>query len=305
MPATSFGCSQRRLSVGFVLYLAFSICVGLLAAAAVQTFLGPTSGAQFTKLVFRSLEVACLVSVAGWLWMQRELRWSAWGVTASFSTWGRHLMFGWLAGVAMIGLVAIGLLVAGARELSESLALLPGLLVRGVVVGIAVSLIEEAWFRGGLLTALAAPGLTRRGSAVVISSLFFSSVHFIEPGASGPDGTGSWFSAWDVFAGSFGRFTEPEIAGPAVALFLAGIVLALIRVNTQCIAGCIGLHAGWVTALYAFKRLSVPRSDGSAYFLAAGYDGVVGWFAATVFLAVAFTLLRWRSARESGAEDGH
>ena len=277
-----------------VVYLIVLILLGLSIAGGVYFVSGSTFREEPSKLVFRVLEVMGILTCAGWLWLQGNQIVAAWALAASPRTWLWHVLLGWLAGVAMLALIAWALTALGARELTGSLTDLPGLLARGLVVGLAVSVLEEIWFRGGLLTALAAPSFARRGSAVVISSLLFSAVHFIRPEAITSQEAASWLVTWHVFASSFGRFLDPMIVGPALALFCAGMILALVRVRTGCIAGCIGLHAGWVSVIYTFKRVSEPQGDAPGAMWAAGYDGVIGWLAAAVFLGVLLVLHRRR-----------
>jgi hypothetical protein len=77
-----------------------------------------------------------------------------------------------------------------------------------------------------------------------------------------------------------------------LALLSVGILLALVRLKTNGLLYCIGLHASWVFLLKTTKQLtdSNPHSDWS--FLTGGYDGIIGLlsFAWLSLLSIAYVI---------------
>lgn len=104
--------------------------------------------------------------------------------------------------------------VPGVGELAIELA-------KSMAVGLLVGFLEELFFRG-FITGELSRGLGR-AKAIVWSSLFFASVHFIRPLPPLPD-----------FLTEF------------VGLFIVGCVLAWLFLRTGAVYLAIGLHAGWV-----------------------------------------------------------
>ena len=129
-------------------------------------------------------------------------------------------------------------------------------------------------------------------AALLAVAALYSAVHFIDASASFPVaeiGIGSGFA---VLGDAFHNLTGPGIAGPAAALFAAGVLLGVVRHRTGSVAACIGIHAGWVLVNKAGRTLTVPEPDSPWAWLATGYDGVIGWAAGALFSLVA--LLCWR-----------
>jgi hypothetical protein len=54
--------------------------------------------------------------------------------------------------------------------------------------------------------------------------------------------------------------------------------------RTGAIAGCIGLHAAGVCAIFVLRETTAVNSAAKLSFIVGGYDGVIGW-AACVWLA--------------------
>ena len=96
----------------------------------------------------------------------------------------------------------------------------------------------------------------------------------------------------------FSAFADPaRIGDAALALFLVGLLLALIRRLTGHIGGCIGLHAGFVAVIALFREVTTPMFDGSWSFLVSRFDGLVGYLVA-VAAALCCVALGLRHSRE-------
>jgi membrane protease YdiL (CAAX protease family) len=189
---------------------------------------------------------------------------------------------GWLLGVAMLALLVAALLLLGVRvpetwgpEMAASLAQKA---VSALIGGLLIGLLEELFFRGALFTAI-----RRRGglaSAAVWSSLLYAAVHFMKPHGLPADIAYGWAANWQIFASTFTGLLRWEHLDSLVALFLAGILLALLRERSGHIGWCIGLHAGWVFVIQVTRRATDGDDQAALAFLAGGYDGVIGWLGA-------------------------
>jgi len=279
--------------LAFSVYLFGVVILGLVFSTVAYPVLGPLLGLEFPRFVFRVLELVGLITVVVWLHLLGEAGIESWGLARPLRRWMYQLFVGCFCGVLMLGALVIFLLTIGAREVTGDLAQVPGLFAKGLAVGLAVAVIEEFWFRGGLFSALASPSVTRPRTAIAITSVLFSVVHFIRPADMSPAESPSVWFAVRVFTGSFGKFLDPQILGPALALLLAGAFLAIVRLRTRSVAACIGLHAGWVSVIYVFKAISELKSGSPTLHWATGYDGVIGWLAFVIFLGALLLYRPW------------
>jgi len=285
--------------------LVYFLCVaafGVVLTSAAYPVAGPALGLEYHKLLFRCLELGGLVCVFAWMHLIGARGLGAWGWSPPLAARMRDLGAGWALGVMTLAVVVGGLIAFGARGAGALPGLGPAivLVLKGLTVGFAVAVVEELWFRGALLTALAGSGGERRWRAAAWTSILFAAVHFIRPDRPVAAHEVGWWSAPVVLAGSFGRFADPGILDTALALVAAGGLLAIVRIHTGSVALCIGIHAGWVNAIYVARKLTALRAEHPASALAGDYDGVVGWFAAAVFALTALILHRRLGRRARG-----
>ncbi len=245
--------------------------------------------ADFSGFTLRLVQISALVGLWPLLRVLDLRGREAWGLTPGSG--GRTFLAGVLRGfivgaLMMTGLIAL-LLALGVRGGGGHLGLLEWLprLASFLATAVVVALIEEVWFRGALHSAFQRIG----GVAVALFAVaaIYSSVHFI---GTSPTFALSEIGIWSGFAvlgDALHAFPGTGVAGPAVALFAAGVLLGVVRHRTGSVALCIGMHAGWVLVNKAARALTVPEPDSPWSWLAAGYDGVVGWAAAALFLLVA------------------
>lgn len=196
----------------------------------------------------------------------------------------RHqVLLGWLGGVLMMTAIVALLMQLGVRvpETWE-----PGFVtdliktgLRALIAGLLIALLEESFFRGALFSCI-----RRQGSllqAAGWSALLYALVHFMKPHEP-PDGTAVLWMLGSVFTGLF----ELQNLDSLLALWLAGVLLALLRERTGSIALGIGLHAGWVFVIQISRRLTDGVDQTGWAWLAGHYDGVIGWLAAVVLLLI-------------------
>ncbi len=216
---------------------------------------------------------------------------------------GRALVLGWLAGVAMLLALSVGLYGSGIR-VATTHAVAPVLAMaatQALAAGLLIALGEELFFRGALFSAI-----RRRGSAaeaLLGSSLLFALVHFLKPAALPGDQPLGWSLSWDLFRGAFSGTSLLANLDSLVALFFAGLLLAALRERSGHIGYCIGVHAGWVFVI-KLTRLFTDGNPASPYaFLVGSYDGVIGYLAAAwmgLLLLGGWLLGNPRSRRPSG-----
>lgn len=219
--------------------------------------------------------------------------------------WLAALMTGWLVGVAIMLPLAAGLLLLGVRGYVG----LPGgvglvdVVAGALLSGLAVALIEETFFRGGMFSAVQrARGV---GAAAILTSVLYALVHFVDSDLRVPDEEIGWSTGLVVLAHSLGSFLEPGvIVDSALALFAAGLLLALVRARHGHIGHCVGIHAGWVFSIKLIKKAAPVRPEGLEAGWVGGYDQVIGWLAFCWLALLCAAYLAWGRFRASPAPAG-
>jgi hypothetical protein len=148
------------------------------------------------------------------------------------------------------------------------------LIAKGLGTGIAVAMIEETFFRGAMQGTLQRMGGMRW--ALLAVPALYAAVHFIgRPVTLSPGQFG--------LGGPLAAFAHPlDILDAFIALWCVGLLLALVRRRWGDIAGCIGLHAGFVMTITVFRKASSPAPSGEWSFLVGSFDGLLGWWIAAV-----------------------
>ena len=217
-----------KKAVRLVSILAVSAAAGLLLAGPLSTLLNLPY-----ETVMRRLVTIC--SILGAAIYQRSIekkRLRDWGFSDVRSA--ARFFQGIALGGATVAFVIIPAMllkidmvkpIVDRRELWETLITYP-------LLGLGVGLVEETFFRGFILQTLASGSV--RG-AVILSSLFYSGIHFIKPDFN------------------------PQTGLPqAIGLFLVGIVLAVAFLRTGSLWLSIGLHSSWVFLIRFHKVILEP-----------------------------------------------
>ncbi|MGB5584762.1 MAG: CPBP family intramembrane glutamic endopeptidase [Gammaproteobacteria bacterium] len=199
-------------------------------------------------------------------------------------------------GVLIMSVHAVLLVLLGARVPEPGNVLLSELaitLLTGLFSGILVAVIEESFFRGALQHGM------RRHSNVLSTfigvNLFYAAVHFTRPPLTPEAVIIDGFSGWQMLAGmlhQYGDFTD--FMDSFITLFVAGLLLSLIRDRTGNIVLCIGIHAGWVLSIKMARELTNAASDTPAALLIGSYDNITGWAATAVLGLVTIGYWRYR-----------
>lgn len=212
----------------------------------------------------------------------------------------RTVFTGLAVGTGIMALHIAVLLVLGVRTFSPEAVPFGDwmyLLASGLLGGVLVALIEESFFRGAMQYHLRYSHSL--SATLVFTSLFYAAVHFIHPPEPAAGAPVDWRSGWNMLEGMLDQFKNfAGLVDSFAALFMAGLLLALVRERSGNIALCIGIHAGWIMMIRLTRGVSVESSDSSNAFLTGSYDGVIGWAAAIVLGLVALAYWLTGSGRK-------
>ncbi len=287
--------------LAFVLALLAAMLFAAVASPWVQIMLSPLAVFPLHR-VFSRLTMLGVIVITIWLLLRYRLANRALlGFDAPWPRFLRRALTGLAAGLALMAIALVPLFLLGVREWNgrapNEWSGWLALAAKGLGSGLAVALIEETFFRGALQGALQRQGATRW--ALFAVPLLYSAVHFLGRATSVPFDEVTAFSGFTAWRGFFTSFAEPlRILDAFVALYCVGLLLALVRQRWSDLAGCIGLHAGFVAVITVFRRISVPAPDNNWSFLVGSFDGLLGIWIAALTAIVCIAVARghaWRS----------
>lgn len=291
--------TAARSYLAFLVVLVAAMLFAAIASPWVQSLLAPLAQLPLHR-VFDRLMLLGMISGTAWLVIRRyRNRRELLGFNRSVPHFLQRTLIGLLAGLALMVLAVAPLVLLDLREWNARFPVEAtqwlSLGMKALGTGLAVALIEETLFRGAMQGALQRIGAVRW--ALFAVPLLYSAVHFLGKATSIPfDEVNAW-SGLVVLRGLFSGFAQPlRILDAFVALYFVGLLLALVRRRWGDLAGCIGLHAGFVTVIAVFRRISTPAPDNSWSFLVGSFDGLLGpWIA--MITALLCLALRTRSVR--------
>jgi|JRYE01.1.fsa_nt_gb membrane protease YdiL (CAAX protease family) len=269
-----------RAFLSMVLFLAAALIAAAALAYPAWWLVGFVSDQPIHRVMHR---VAMLVAFIGLIFIFK--RWDvankdALGYGAPQREFLRQLLIGLLVGAAiMLPLIVtlFGLDVRALKpEFSWNAGKLATLVASGLLTGLVVALIEETFFRGALFTAVRRESGT--ALAIVLPSLLYASVHFLGGRLHLPREAVQWSTGFEVLSKLLEKYTAPlELFDSFAALFAVGVLLSVVRIRTQGIAACIGLHAAWVCTIKTVGAASTVDAGTPAGWIVGTYDGVIGW----------------------------
>lgn len=295
----------------FVLALPAGMLFAAVTAPWLQAALAPIEVFPLHR-VFSRLTMLGVVGIMAWLmWRHRIADRVTLGYLGPRGRFIRRLLAGLAAGIALMLLAVVPLLLLEVRAWNARVPVsLDGwalLALKGLGSGLAVAFIEETFFRGAMQGALQRAGAIRM--ALFAVPVYYAAVHFLGRATSVPYEQVDALSGFTALAGFFSGFAEPlRIVDAFVALWLVGLLLALVRQRWGSLAGCIGLHAGFVTVITVFRRASAPVADHPFAFLVGSFDGLLGvWISLLTAVAclVVWRLRTGQGARAPDARPGH
>lgn len=148
-----------------------------------------------------------------------------------------------------------------------------------LLLSLLISFIEEPLFRGLLITSLGRKIPLR--IAVVVSALYYASLHFLRSHSQIPSEQATLSSGFTLLSEAFGNLFNPNNFSDWLALLMVGIFLGIVRTRSSENLGlCIGCHSAWVWQIKMSKMLFITHHDSGYGFLVGYYDGMIGWLVA-------------------------
>lgn len=274
----------------FVLFVA--LLAGSLLVAAVLTYpawwlVGLISIEPVHRVMHR---IAMLLALLGLVVLTRRLGLSdkqSLGYGLPRRDFLKQLGIGFVCGVGLMFPLTALLLGLDIREVKPGFdGEWLGLIAGGLLTGVTVAFIEETFFRGVLFTAVSRT--SGAAAAIIAPSVLYASLHFLGGKLRVPADQVSWIHGFEVLSKLFERYVQPlTFADSFVALTMLGVLLALVRLRTGAIAGCIGLHAAGVAFIAVLREATRVNPEAELAVLVGSYDGVIGWAALVWFTVIA------------------
>jgi len=279
----------------FIAYFAIALLSGAAIAYPLYLLLSNWFELEFDRVASRSvLMVAVILFIA----LYRKLGFGSWqeiGYNTSKQQFFKDVVKGIALGILIMSPVIVGLIITQNRvfdmdwEISFSRVFV--LVLSSLIAGLLIAFLEETLFRGAML------GTIKKQSsaflAVVATSLFYAAVHFIQPEIEFNAETLNWTSGFVLLEDAFSNLLNySDIYDSLFALFLAGVLLCVVRIRTHRIAYCIGIHAGWVLTIKVFKRVTDTNIQSDYAYLTGSYDKVIGFLAAVIIAVFIILLLK-------------
>ncbi|OGT77100.1 MAG: hypothetical protein A2W76_03235 [Gammaproteobacteria bacterium RIFCSPLOWO2_12_47_11] len=271
---------MRQFFLLFIVIIMAFVC-GALFSCPLYILLQVFGDIPFHKITSQLSSLFGLVFIFLYLRFNHILDRTTAGFNLAHVSVKREVFTGMVAGIAIMLVLAVALLLLGMivpePELDISLKFIITVLIKAILSGIMVALIEETLYRGALLGGLSKT--TNVLAAIFISSAIYSAVHFIKfPRV--PDGTDiNWLTGFVILSDSFHRFTDPAIVDSFLALFAFGVLLALVRLNRGNIIQCMGIHAGVVIAIKIIRESTDYAPGNNFEFLVNRHDHLLGYLA--------------------------
>lgn len=263
-----------------------ALVFGAISAYPVYALLSWFSEAEFHRVISRTTLVSGLLFSLLYLrycglFSLQGIGWRAPGRSKSV------LFFqGLLGGVLILLLMVSSLVLLDIYKfdpaVDTSLAALLKVTIKGLLAGLLVGLIEELIFRGALFS-----GLHRQSNllvAMLLTSLLYALVHFIKFRALPAGLEPGWLTGLEVFPAALFRFKYWPTLDASITLFILGLFLATVRVRSQSIIPCIGMHAGIVLVLKVFFYLANYEKGSNYDYLVNSYDHQFGYLGSAILL---------------------
>ena len=164
-----------------------------------------------------------------------------------------------------------------------SLQALVILLIKAILTGTLVSIIEETIFRGALFT-----GLSKQTNvllALLVTSLLYAAVHFLKFRALAPGTEIGWFTGVTMIPVALFRFSDPVIIDSFLTIFVLGLLFGIMRIQTGNIILCVAFHIGIVATLRIVFYLTDYVRGTEWSFLVNKYEHQFGYITTAYLLA--------------------
>ena len=280
----------------FLLLFALALFLGAAIAYPAHILLSNWFELDFDRVASRAVLLVVIVLL---ITLFKKFGFSSWqqiGYSHTAKDFFKQLRNGIAIGLLIMTPVVAGLLICGNRVIDAdwdfTFSNIASLILTALIAGVLIGLLEETIFRGVMLTSI------QRHStalfAIISSSTVYALVHFLQPNISINDP--NWQSGFVILHSALQPLLQPALLFDSfLALWLAGIFLAIVRVRTNQLALCIGIHAGWVFTIKVFKRITDTNVTSEFAFLTGNYDKVIGYLAA---LCIALAIIIFLTANK-------
>ncbi len=288
-----------RALLSFIALLIIALIIGAIISYPVYLFLANWFEPEFEGVASRIVLLTVLILIFFAVKIFGIQSWQDIGYGANKKEFWKNLLVGIGLGILIMSPVIAGLLLTKNRVLvvdwDWSLTRFLPLALTALVSGLLISLIEETLIRGAMLTVI-----QRQSSiffAIISTSFIYAFIHFIEPEVKIDPNDITWDSGFILLQSAFSLFSSPtNIFDSFIALFLAGALLAIIKVRTNKLSICIGIHTGWVFIIKIFRKITDPNMQSEYAYLTGSYDNVIGYLAAIcIFIFITIFLRSKRS----------
>lgn len=273
----------------FIAFIALALLAGAALAYPMHILLTNWFELDFERVASRGVLIVAIILFLAFFKIIGFRNWREIGYSSNQKDFWNDLIKGFGVGLLILSPIVAVLLVTKTRVLDlnwdASLNNISSLLIAALAAGLIIALLEETLFRGAMLTAIQRQ--SSKWFAIIASSLVYALMHFLQPATHLDASTLNWSSGFIVLKSAFLPIFQPmQIIDSCLALFLAGMLLALIKIRTNKLAICIGIHMGWVFTIKVFKRVTNSNIYSEYSFLVGSYDKVIGYLAA-ICIAVA------------------
>jgi hypothetical protein len=287
---------MRQILLLFV-FIALALLCGALLSFPLYLLLQTFTDVPFHKITSQLSSLCGLVFIFLYLKFNNILNRTTAGFNLAQTFISRDIFTGAVQGMMIIFVLIIIFLFLGIHEpepeLDFNLKFIVVLLIKAMLTGIMVALIEETLYRGALLGGLSKT--TNIPVAIVVSSAIYSAVHFIKYPRVSVDAEIGWATGLELLSGAFTRFQDSAIIDSFLAMFAFGVLLALVRLNKGNIIQCMGIHAGVVMAIKIIKDLTDYVPGNNFEFLVNRYDHLLGYLAFVWLSAIIVIYYRYFS----------
>jgi len=285
---------MRQLLLLFVFIIMAFIC-GAVLSFPLYKLLQLFTDIPFHKITSQLISLCGLAFIFLYLRFNKILNKTTAGFNPAQVSISREVFTGMLMGMVIMLILAVIYLLMGILqpepELHFNLGFIFLLLIKAILSGVMVALIEETLYRGALLGGLSKT--TNVLTAVIVSSGIYSAVHFIKLPHTQANADINWATGFVILSDSFNRFGDTAILDSFLTLFAFGVLFALVRLNKGNIFQCMGLHAGVVIAIKVINELTDYAPGNNFEYLVSRDDKLLGFLALFWLVTIIVIYLRY------------
>lgn len=281
--------------VSFFIFITLVIITSPLLSYPVYLILQNFIDISFYKLVHHVTLINGLIFSGVYLKYNQLYSKQAFGFGLAKKSFLKELLQGFVAGISILAFLKLVLILSGVHQITANLdyfwSNLWLILIKAVLTGLVVALIEETIFRGALFSALYKK--TNALLAILLTSLVYAAVHFLKYKELSEGMVITWSTGLEMLPSAFSKLLYLNIIDHFLTLFILGVLLSIVRLRNNNIALCIGIHAGIVMAIKVSGKFSdyVP---GNFYdFLVNASNQILGYLSFAWLLIL--VMLYWRT----------